>query len=42
MSGIKGLKGIRHLALKVKEIKRSKSFYQEAGAPLLLTRKRRV
>jgi catechol 2,3-dioxygenase-like lactoylglutathione lyase family enzyme len=29
MSGIRGLKGMRHIALKVKEIKRSKAFYQE-------------
>lgn len=29
MSGIKGLKGMRHIALKVKDIKRSKRFYQE-------------
>lgn len=26
---LKGLKGMRHIALKVKEIKRSKTFYQE-------------
>ena len=29
MSGIKGLKGMRHIALKVRDVKRSKSFYQE-------------
>lgn len=29
MSGIKGLKGMRHIALKVKNIQRSKVFYQE-------------
>lgn len=29
MSGIKGLKGMRHIALKVKDIKSSKDFYQE-------------
>lgn len=29
MSGIKGLKGMRHIALRVKDIKRSKAFYQE-------------
>lgn len=29
MGGIKGLKGMRHIALKVKDIKRSKTFYQE-------------
>ena len=29
MSVIKGLRGMRHIALKVKDIKRSKSFYQE-------------
>ena len=29
MSSIKGLKGMRHVALNVKDIKRSKSFYQE-------------
>ncbi|MGH7771613.1 MAG: VOC family protein [Candidatus Binatia bacterium] len=29
MSRIKGLKGMRHIALKVKEIERSKAFYQE-------------
>jgi catechol 2,3-dioxygenase-like lactoylglutathione lyase family enzyme len=28
MSGIKGLKGMRHIALKVKDISRSKAFYQ--------------
>jgi len=28
MAGIKGLKGMRHIALKVKDIKRSKDFYQ--------------
>ncbi len=26
---VKGLKGLRHIALKVKDIKRSKAFYQE-------------
>jgi len=29
MSGLKGLKGMHHLALKVKDLKRSKAFYQE-------------
>lgn len=29
MSSITGLKGMRHIALKVKDIRRSKSFYQE-------------
>jgi len=29
MSVIKGLRGMRHIALKVKDIKRSKNFYQE-------------
>ena len=29
MAGIKGLKGLRHVALKVKDIGRSKTFYQE-------------
>ena len=29
MSAIKGLKGMRHIALKVKNIGRSKAFYQE-------------
>ncbi len=29
MSGINGLKGMHHLALKVKDLKRSKAFYQE-------------
>lgn len=29
MTAIKGLKGMRHIALKVKDIKRSKAFYQE-------------
>ncbi len=29
MSSLKGLKGIRHVALKVKDIKRSRRFYQE-------------
>lgn len=29
MSGVKGLKGMRHIALKVRDIKRSKRFYQE-------------
>ena len=29
MSSIKGLKGMRHIALKVKDIQRSKAFYQE-------------
>jgi catechol 2,3-dioxygenase-like lactoylglutathione lyase family enzyme len=29
MSAIKGLKGMRHIALKVREIKRSKDFYRK-------------
>lgn len=29
MSGIKGLKGMRHIALKVRDIQRAKLFYQE-------------
>jgi len=29
MSGLKGLRGMRHVALKVKNIKRSRRFYQE-------------
>ncbi|MBI2989180.1 MAG: VOC family protein [Deltaproteobacteria bacterium] len=29
MSGVKGLKGMRHVALKVRDIGRSKAFYQE-------------
>ncbi len=29
MSGVKGLKGMRHIALKVKEVQCSKTFYQE-------------
>ncbi len=29
MGDVKGLKGLRHIALKVKDIKRSKAFYQE-------------
>ncbi|MBI1994014.1 MAG: VOC family protein [Deltaproteobacteria bacterium] len=29
MSGLKGLRGMRHVALKVKDIKRSRRFYQE-------------
>ena len=29
MSALKGLKGLRHIALRVKDIKRSKAFYQE-------------
>ena len=29
MSALKGLKGMRHIALRVKDIKRSKAFYQE-------------
>lgn len=29
MSSVRGLKGMRHIALKVKEIKRSKTFYRE-------------
>ncbi|MBI4488792.1 MAG: VOC family protein [Deltaproteobacteria bacterium] len=29
MGGIKGLKGMRHIALNVKDVKRSKAFYQE-------------
>lgn len=29
MSGIKGLKGMRHIALKVRDIRRSKAFYRE-------------
>jgi len=29
MSGLKGLKGMHHLALKVKDLKQSKAFYQE-------------
>src|SRR5437867_12601018 len=29
MAGIKGLRGMRHIALRVKDIKRSKHFYQE-------------
>jgi len=29
MAGIKGFKGLRHVALKVKDISRSKTFYQE-------------
>ena len=29
MSGIKGLKGMRHVALKVRDINRSKTFYRE-------------
>ncbi len=29
MSGLKGLKGLHHLALKVKDLKQSKAFYQE-------------
>lgn len=29
MSGIKGLKGMRHIALKVRDLRRSKVFYQE-------------
>ena len=29
MSSLKGLKGMRHVALKVKDIKRSRRFYQE-------------
>jgi len=29
MSGLKGLKGMHHLALRVKDLKRSKAFYQE-------------
>lgn len=29
MSGIKGLKGMRHAALKVREIQRSKAFYEK-------------
>lgn len=29
MSSVTGLKGMRHIALKVKDIRRSKSFYQE-------------
>ena len=29
MSGVKGLKGLRHVALKVRDIHRSKNFYQQ-------------
>jgi catechol-2,3-dioxygenase len=29
MSAVRGLKGMRHVALKVKDVKRSKAFYQE-------------
>jgi catechol 2,3-dioxygenase-like lactoylglutathione lyase family enzyme len=29
MSGIEGLKGMRHIALRVKDIRQSKNFYQE-------------
>jgi catechol 2,3-dioxygenase-like lactoylglutathione lyase family enzyme len=29
MAGIKGLKGMRHIALRVKDIRRSKDFYQQ-------------
>src|SRR3989338_6765137 len=29
MAAIRGLKGMRHIALRVKDIKRSKAFYQE-------------
>lgn len=29
MSGIKGLKGLRHLALRVKDLERSKHFYRD-------------
>jgi catechol 2,3-dioxygenase-like lactoylglutathione lyase family enzyme len=29
MAGIKGLKGMRHIALRVKDISRSKDFYQQ-------------
>jgi catechol 2,3-dioxygenase-like lactoylglutathione lyase family enzyme len=29
MGDVKGLKGLRHIALKVKDIKRSKAFYQD-------------
>lgn len=30
MAGIKGLRGMRHIALNVKDIRRSKDFYREA------------
>lgn len=29
MSGIRGVRGMRHIALKVKDLKRSRTFYQE-------------
>ena len=30
MSAVSGLRGMRHIALKVRDVKRSKAFYQEA------------